>query len=159
MTTMIECTLQRLTTSDEGTFGVFSAPALGFSCVSLEKPDRQNTPMISRIPAGNYLAEWGWTDRFKRDIYRLQDVPGRRGILIHPANFAGDEKCGFESELSGCIALGMRQNSMLNCRGQWQSAIINSRDTVEIFEALADQRWLVIAITDELGAPYPDWNA
>lgn len=146
MTTNIECTLHRLTESDEGTFGIFAAPSLGFSCVSLELPDRANTPMKSRIPAGNYLTNWGYSNRFKRDMYRLDDVPGRVGILIHPANFAGDVLLDWKSDLSGCIALGLKRGQLTNNFGAWQSALLDSKHTVRDFEALAAQARLLISI-------------
>jgi hypothetical protein len=36
--------------------------------------------------------------KFKRDLWRLVDVPGREAILIHTANYA--------RQLNGCIGVG-----------------------------------------------------
>ena len=155
MESEIICTLQRITTGDVGTFGTFEARELHFSCVTLELPDRQNRPMISRIPAGEYRVEWNHSKRFKRDLYRVQDVPGRVGILIHPANFAGDESCDWDCELSGCIALGRVRSVLSNCEKKLQPCILDSRAVVGAFEALAQRRPLRLIILDEEaeGAP------
>lgn len=149
MTSLIECTLQRISTLESGTIGTFNAPALPFSSLSLELPDRNNTPMISRIPAGVYPAAWVESARFKRTLYRLQNPPGRTGILIHPANFAGDKDAGLYSELSGCIALGSEWGSLINPHGQMQAALLESRAAVSTFERLAAGRPLIITIIDE----------
>lgn len=149
MTSPIICTLRRITTDNAGTFGVFEARDLLFSCTSLELPDRNNRPMISRIPAGTYTAEWSYSHRFKRHRYRLADTAPRVGILIHPANFAGDKSAGWKSELSGCIALGRCAGVLNNGAGIDQPALLDSRSTVAAFERDAAERPLIIYITDE----------
>lgn len=149
MTDPIYCTLQRITTGDTGTFGTFDAPDLGFSCIALELPDRQNRPMISRIPAGYYHAAWVNSLRLKRRTYRLVNPPGRCGILIHPANFAGDKNLGWQSDLYGCIALGRAQGTLINGHHVQQAALLDSRAMTTAFEALAAGRPLIIAIIDE----------
>ena len=155
MTTEIVCFLTRNTTDDTGTFGNFASEELYFHALSLELPARENTPMLSRIPAGRYLAEWSFTYRFKRYAYRLLNVPGRVGILIHPANFAGDKKAGWHSELSGGVALGRDMIMMENVWSTQQPALSDSRAMVQRFEKLAAKRPLIIYITDEppLNAP------
>lgn len=148
MSSPIHCTLSRLTEGDEGTFGTFDVPELLFTCVTLELPDRNNTPMLSRIPAGVYPALWSYSNRFKRMHYRLDATAPRVGILIHPANFAGDVKKGYFSELSGCIALGRARCVLEVPDGAAQSAINDSRAKVAEFEAATRQRPLLIRIVD-----------
>ncbi len=54
-----------------------------------------NMPRMSCIPEGEYQMRIVVHKRFG-PVYRLQDVPGRQGILIHAANAP--------SQLLGCIA-------------------------------------------------------
>lgn len=105
--------------------------------------------MLSRIPAGTYSAIWDISKRFNRYLYRIQDVPGRVGILFHPANFAGDVKKGWQSQLSGCIALGNATAQLSNENHRDQKSLINSRSAIYLFESLADRRPLTIHIIDE----------
>lgn len=156
MSNEIQCSLRRIFESDAGTFGIFEAPEIDITAVSLELPWRGNLPMISRIPPAKYRAGWGWSSRLRRDVYRLEDVKGRAGILIHPANFAGNEAQGWESELSGCIALGGYRAIMQNHCGIDQDCISDSRHMVEKFERAADRRPLEILITDSFGEVWPD---
>ena len=155
MTDTIICTLRRLTTGNEGTFGEFAAPSLDFSARSLELPARQNRPMISRIPSGEYPAFWMWSKRFKRMTYRLDAVPGRTGILIHPANFGGDTSAGYATDLSGCIALGNITGKFPNHLGKLQNAILRSAKCVQRFEQAANRHPLLITIIDEPSPPPP----
>lgn len=65
-------------------------------CKTIELPFKENAKRISCIPEGRYslVIKWhkkhGW-------VLEIQEVPGRKGILLHPANNA-------EKELKGCIA-------------------------------------------------------
>ena len=67
-----------------------------FICFMIELPWKENMRNISCIPDGRYqLALW-FTDRFKHHLV-VKNVPGRSGILVHPANDA-------LKELRGCLA-------------------------------------------------------
>lgn len=67
-----------------------------FICFMIELPWKENARNISCIPDGRYeLALW-FTDRFKHHLV-VKNVPGRSGILVHPANDA-------VKELRGCLA-------------------------------------------------------
>jgi len=146
MTLPIYCTIDRIDHSSAGTFGVFSAPELKFSCISLELPPRDNQPSISRINEGIYNASWVKSPRKKREIYRLEDKNGRTGILIHSASFAGDELLGFQSDLEGCITLGTQTAEMRLDNGLKQKILTGSRISVRKFEQLANTRPLIITI-------------
>lgn len=100
-----DATLQRLTSSDEGTFGRFVAGAL--SLYSGELPWRDNAPSISCIPAVTYQCVLTKSPRFGRPIYLVLGVGGRTGIRFHAANLAGDSP-PWRKQLNGCIALGER---------------------------------------------------
>lgn len=58
------------------------------------------------IDPGRYKLILAESPRLKRITPRLVDVPGREGILIHPANFA--------EELDGCIAPGIYDSHVPN---------------------------------------------
>lgn len=119
--------LQRLETSDEGTFGKMVVD--GMEYVTLELPDRGNSQGESCIPAGTYTCTWDFSPAKQKNTYRLINVPGRSGILIHSANWAGDAGMGYRSELLGCIALGLAVSEL-----EGQKAIISSRAAMEKFE-------------------------
>lgn len=87
-------------------------------CDTLELPWRDNMSQVSCVPPGAYRLAWEGSLRFRRKTIRLKDVPGRWGILIHPANHT--------SELRGCIALGERLAV---------DALFESRKAVEKVEA------------------------
>jgi hypothetical protein len=67
---------------------------------TLELAWRDNATGISCIPPGKYRLGWVKSPRLGRYTLRVHGVPGRSGILIHPANRP--------EELKGCIAVGKR---------------------------------------------------
>jgi len=75
-----------------GTNGILSVTL----CHTIELPWHGNQRNISCISEGRYEVVKRYTDQ--RGLhFMLPDVPGRAGILIHPANDAA-------TELRGCIA-------------------------------------------------------
>jgi len=68
-------------------------------CDTLERPWLNNQPQVSCIPEGAYDIRLDVSNHFKRLMPHVLDVPGRAGILIHPANWV--------AQLKGCIAVGM----------------------------------------------------
>ena len=68
---------------------------------TLERPWKDNAPRISCIPPGTYPVTVVQSPKFKRQMIRLLDVPGRDGILIHNANHV--------EELQGCIAVAAQR--------------------------------------------------
>lgn len=65
-------------------------------CKTIELPWLGNEPRISCIPEGSYLLRKRCSLKFKWH-FEVVGVPGRKDILIHPANHAA-------KELKGCIA-------------------------------------------------------
>jgi len=129
--------LYRLESTDEGTFGVMVVD--GHWWYSLELPDRDNQPNVSRIPAGEYNVERRWSGHFRKETYWVRGVPERSYILIHGANFAGDEELGWQSHLQGCITLGKRIGSFPNKYGKVQKAVLSSRQAITAFEKYLDK--------------------
>lgn len=79
----------------EGVNGVISVSGRKV-CSTIELPWKENEFGISCIPEGKYVLRLRSSERFKEHL-EILDVPERRGILIHPANYA-------LTELRGCIA-------------------------------------------------------
>lgn len=68
-------------------------------CRTIELPWMNNAKGSSCIPAGAYGLAFTHSPRYNRRMWRVLDVPGRDGILIHPANYI--------RQLRGCIAPGV----------------------------------------------------
>jgi len=94
----MEMTLDRRWYSEQSTIGVLRAGE--FQCFTLEDPVRHGRKIPGRtaIPAGRYKVAYTWSNRFRRMLPLLVDVPGFAGIRIHPGNTAADT--------SGCILVG-----------------------------------------------------
>jgi hypothetical protein len=136
--------LQRLEHTDHGTFGRISVDRKSWNMYSGELPWRDNKPNVSCIPPGIYECSWGYSPRFQRFAYRVEDVPGRSGILFHSANYMGDTSLGFKSELHGCIALGTMFGAF-----HGQKVILQSRDAVRRLETYFAEEPFILEIVDE----------
>ena len=70
-----------------------------FECVTLEDVVRDvKIPGETAIPAGSYRIIITYSNRFKRDLPLLQEVPNFTGIRIHAGNSAVDTE--------GCLLVG-----------------------------------------------------
>ena len=79
----------------KGTNGALSVDGTAI-CRSIELPWMENKPQVSCIPEGEYRIKTEQHARFGK-VIRVLGVPGRSGILMHPANNA-------LKELKGCVA-------------------------------------------------------
>jgi hypothetical protein len=122
-------TITREQSTDQGTFGRLRAEYIGgvFECETLELPWRENRRSLSCIPTGTYQCDWSHSGKFGK-VYRLRDVPGRTGILIHAGNYAGDKALGWKSDVEGCILLGMQRSEI-----KGQAAVLQSRHALHAF--------------------------
>lgn len=136
-------TVKRIEDGDQGTFGVLITDH-GFRCNVGELPDRDNHPMLSRIPSGEYQCELMFSPHFKRMVYHILDVPGRKNVEIHVGNWCGDTTKGFKSDVLGCMILG----SHLAIMGG-QKAVTNSKDTFEKFLTEMDNEGFKLIIKDK----------
>ena len=89
--------LQRISYRPDCVLGVLYDSENDAMFATIERPDLGNNPEISCIPEGEYICSPYSSFKFK-DVWELQNVPGRKKILIHSANRA--------AELRGCLALG-----------------------------------------------------
>lgn len=122
--------LQRQDSTDEGTPGIVVMED-GWTCFSGELPWRDNASGASCVPTGIYRCRLYDSPRFGRPLYMLLAVPDRDHILIHPANYFGDDAKGKLAELDGCIALG--RSFGVGTGGQ--KMLMDSRATVGAFMA------------------------
>lgn len=133
--------LERLESSDQGTFGRITFG--GTTLYTGELPERENASNASCIPAGNYKCVWTYSNAFKRQMYLVDSVPSRAGIRIHSANFMGDRSCGLKCQLYGCIALGERLGVM-----DGQKAVLLSACAVRKLEAAMGRQPFELEIVD-----------
>lgn len=117
--------VNRVTTSDEGTFGELKTE--GFSCVTGELPWLDNTPTKSCIPQGEYECYPYSSKKYPR-AYEVRGVKGRSAILIHQGNLCGNCDKGYKTNVQGCILLGGAYGKLCN-----QKAVINSKATLDAF--------------------------
>lgn len=103
---MIDATITRFDSGDQGTFGRLEMA--GLSLFTGELPWRENKSNVSCIPTGIYRCAWTYSPRFRRLMYVLLDTDPRAGIRKHSANLMGDAGLGYRAQLNGCIALGER---------------------------------------------------
>lgn len=91
--------LTRTVKAPDFTFGRLNIPEYGISYCSIE--DGIHSVKIhgkTAIPAGKYQVIINFSNRFKKDMPLLLNVPGFEGIRIHCGNTAEDTE--------GCILLG-----------------------------------------------------
>ena len=96
----MELLVKRLRFSDKATIGEMFIDGAQF-CFTLEDKVRPAGVKIAHqtaIPAGTYSVVIGHSNRFNRDMPRVQDVPNFEGILIHYGNT--------DKDTDGCILVG-----------------------------------------------------
>lgn len=141
---MRKATLTRAPSTDHGTFGVLELDD-GTKFYTAELPWRDNHHDLSCIPAGTYMFKK--VDSPKHgECYMGVDIPGRRAIEIHIANYAGDVTRGFRSDLEGCIALG-KTMGLLRAHGHEHYQVVVQQSTVAIHEFTAETRFEDLQLT------------
>ena len=92
----------------------------GIELQTLEPPRQKKKPRC--IPSGLYKIVLEYSDRFKRVLPELKDVPGFTEIKLHAGNYPSDTK--------GCIIPGMKGR---------EDMVERSREAMElIFKALIE---------------------
>lgn len=91
----MDLVLQRKPSDTRATLGQLFADG-AFLCYTLEPSEYLDA--YPAIPAGKYRVVINYSNRFKRRLPLILDVPGRLGIRVHPGNVPDDTE--------GCILLG-----------------------------------------------------
>ena len=90
-----------------------------FECVTLEDVVRDvKIPGETAIPVGRYRVVITYSNRFKRDLPVLLDVPNFTGVRIHAGNTAADTE--------GCILVGQERGP---------TTVMRSRDALLALQA------------------------
>jgi RHS repeat-associated protein len=98
---------------------------------SLELPDRNNQPNISRVNNGAYNANRSTSPQFG-SVIRLDNANGRTGILMHAGNTPADTQ--------GCILPGTGQtNNTVTGSGNALTQIIDYVDGIIAFDRANNQ--------------------
>lgn len=129
--------LERLETSEDGTFGKIYGD--NFNFYTGELPWNNNKPSSSCIPEGLYKCVWNYSRAFKRFMYLVTSVEGRSGIRIHSANFMGNPPK--KKQLQGCIALGKKFGKL-----DGQKCVLVSATAVREFENFMEKEPFILEI-------------
>ena len=138
--------IYRFPSTDQGTHGIFICR--GLILHTLELPDRQNKPNVSCIPNGEYQVTQRYSPSFRKTLYWIKNVPDRSYILVHAANFAGDESKGFQTHLQGCVTLGKASGKAKNKYGNMQGCVFRSAQAVREFEEHMQNKDFTLTIKD-----------
>lgn len=126
---MKKLTLKRVDKNDECIFGALFLEEKEL-CKTLELPWRDNQKGISCIPTGEYKLSPYPSSRFG-EVYIVNDVPNRTGILIHTGNTASD--------IEGCILVGGSYGKLNGKR-----AVLNSRQAFNLLkDTLGEEEYLL----------------
>ena len=127
-------TLGKCTVYDENNKPIFSS-------MSLERGWRDNQNMISCVPLGTYSVVLESSNRFKKDLWELKNVPNRSECKFHSANYW--------FQLNGCIALG---RSLADINNDGYQDVTSSKNTMKSFhKALEGETCVDLIITDGNG--------
>lgn len=105
-------------------------------CRTIELPWLQNRRNVSCIPEGRYVLRKRFTPKHGLHVL-VVDVPGRSGILIHPANYA-------KTELRGCIAPVQEHTGPGSGR---QSRLANERLKSLVLDALGKGEQVYLTVS------------
>jgi len=128
----MKLTLKRRHSSSESTIGDLFFDG-SFFCHTLEDVVRgKKIHVETAIPIGTYKVIINMSNRFKRLLPLLLDVPGFEGVRIHSGNQA--------SNTEGCVLVGMYSES----KKDW---ISNSRVTFDkLFEKMQKAKDITLEI-------------
>lgn len=109
-----------------------------FQCECLERSYKDNKSRVSSIPEGRYPLILEYSNRFKKELWEIYNVPDRSECKIHAANYW--------RQLNGCIALG---KSRKDIDGDGFADVTSSRPTMKLFhEAMQGERISSITISN-----------
>lgn len=124
--------LQRLTMSEQGTFGVLLISGRPYY-VTLELPWKNNQREISCVPSGTYHVTKMYSEKFNKIVFVLHDVPGRDLIEIHIGNEI--------KNTLGCVLIGSEFSKT-------EYAIVDSKVAFNDFMVRMPGEGFIITIKD-----------
>lgn len=138
-------TLTRDRSTMMGTPGLLCIPEVPFQYLTLELPWRDNQPTISCIPTGRYRFVFCWSNALKRNTWRVVDVVGRAGILMHAGNAAGALDAEYQSDSIGCILIGLELTMQRGNTGRRQYWLKDSQRALhEVEQLLSGEEWEIL---------------
>lgn len=153
------CQLIRDVTGPDGTFGTLRNSDTGHVWQTAELEWLDNKPDVSCIPPGIYNVEMrphpkhgslGDLVGMPGMCYEILNVPERDSILIHIANYAGQESEGEKTDLLGCMALGEdRAKIVPPGYSKPQEAVEHSTQAIQEFYKEMKGQPFMIAITNQ----------
>ena len=93
-----------------------------FKAESLERSYKDNRRNVSAIPVGTYPLMLEYSNRFRKDLWEIYNVPNRSECKIHAANYW--------FQLNGCISLGKNRKDL---NGDGFADVTSSRQTMALF--------------------------
>lgn len=109
-----------------------------FKSESIERGWRDNKNRVSCIPEGEYPVKLEYSNRFRKELYEIYEVPNRSECKFHSANWA--------RQLNGCIALG---NKRLDIDKDGYKDVTSSRDAMKRFhKAMGGDKTAILIIRD-----------
>ena len=140
---ILKLSLVREISGDEGTLGRLIVG--GFRFETLELPDRNNAPSLSRCNNDVYRMQFTKSTLFPNGTFQEVDKNDRTGIRIHTGNWGGDVTKGYASDILGCILIGLKRDRRSNqdwmdhhkqgSKGFIQTGIFESKDAFTKFMA------------------------
>lgn len=124
--------LNRLQEDDKQTLGMlylYDGIHEVFSCATLELPDLDNEPNVSRVCGGAYKVTRRYSQKHGWH-YHIQDVEGRSWILFHTGNYY--------TQIEGCILVGTDFNDINN---DGYIDVVNSRVAMDNFLEIAGEEF------------------
>lgn len=95
--------LNRDVLGDDFTLGKLSIDGKFFCYTVEDKVREKKIPAVTAIPYGTYKVSLTMSNRFKKILPLLHDVPEFTGVRIHSGNTAADSE--------GCIIVGLERHS------------------------------------------------
>ena len=132
----------RVKSDNEGTLGTLFFEGNKI-CMIGEPPWRKNIANKSCIPTGTYTVNYlpkSASGKY-RDVYHLQNVPNRSGVLIHCGNFMGNSDLGFKTHSLACLLPGLRAGRL-----QGQRAVLASRSALKKIHSIVKRKTFLLEI-------------
>lgn len=139
----LELLLVRGPSTDDGIIGNLYAPDGKWICYIGELPWRDNQNDISCIPAGRYRCTYlvATASGKHKDVYHLENVPHRGGVLQHIGNYTGRTDLGKRSDSHGCQLPGLAVG-----RSNGQRVVLASHGGLDAIHRVTGRKsyWLTI---------------